>query len=185
MRGRRDPPRPRSHPALLAPPGRRTPQLPRRPLGPLLAHRRPWLARSQGQHPASPLTLAAVGGAADDEDIETHLDDVDPTRWLFTVDGEPLYDNATTWRWRATRAAAKLPHVRLHDLRDFYASDLIAAGCDVITVQRALGHSTATTMLNTYSHLWPTAEDRTRSAASDLMRQALTLAVTPETTSGH
>jgi len=31
--------------------------------------------------------------------------------------------------------------VRLHDLRHFYASGLIAAGCDVVTVQRAMGHS--------------------------------------------
>ncbi|CAN5411687.1 site-specific integrase [soil metagenome] len=94
-------------------------------------------------------------------------------QWLFVVGDEPMYDNAITWRWRATRAAAGLPHVRLHDLRHFYASGLIAQGCDVVTVQRALGHSTATTTLNTYSHLWPTAEDRTRAAASELARAAL------------
>jgi integrase len=57
----------------------------------------------------------------------------------------------------------------LHDLRHFYASGLIAAGCDVVTVQRALGHATPSTTLNTYSHLWPTAEDRTRRAAASLM----------------
>lgn len=34
------------------------------------------------------------------------------------------------------------------------------------------GPSSATTTLNTYSHLWPTAEDRTRAAAADLMREA-------------
>ncbi len=113
------------------------------------------------------------------EHVATHLDDADPTQWLFTVDDEPMYDNAITWRWRATRNAAKLPHVRLHDLRHFYASGLIAAGCDVVTVQRALGHSSATTTLNTYSHLWPTAEDRTRQAASGLLRQALRAAPSP------
>jgi integrase len=107
------------------------------------------------------------------EHVATHLDDADPTRWLFTVNNQPMYDNAITWRWRATRNAAGLAHVRLHDLRHFYASGLIAAGCDVVTVQRALGHATATTTLNTYSHLWPTAEDRTRKAASALMKQAL------------
>jgi integrase len=64
----------------------------------------------------------------------------------------------------------------LHDLRHFYASGLIAAGCDVVTVQRALGHASATITLNTYSHLWPTAEDRTRSAAADLMSQCGLLA---------
>jgi len=107
------------------------------------------------------------------EHVATHLDDGDLDRWLFTVADEPMYENAITWRWRATRTSARLSHVRLHDLRHFYASGLIAAGCDVVTVQRALGHSTATTTLNTYSHLWPTAEDRTRTAASGLMQQAL------------
>ena len=104
------------------------------------------------------------------EHVAAHLDQAEPSQWLFTVDGEPLDDNAITWRWRAIRSAAKLSQVRLHDLRHFYASGLIAAGCDVVTVQRALGHSTATTTLDTYSHLWPTAEDRTRAAAAGLMR---------------
>lgn len=107
------------------------------------------------------------------EHVSAHLPDAASEHWLFTVGDDPMYDNAITWRWRATRSSAKLPHVRLHDLRHFYASGLIAAGCDVVTVQRALGHSSATTTLNTYSHLWPTAEDRTRTAAGDLLQQAL------------
>lgn len=106
--------------------------------------------------------------------IAAFLPDESPDRWLFTVRDRPMYDNSIDWRWRATRTSAGLPNVRLHDLRHFYASGLIAAGCDVVTVQRALGHSSATTTLNTYSHLWPTAEDRTRAAAADLMRAALT-----------
>lgn len=36
----------------------------------------------------------------------------------------------------------------------------------------ALGHASATTRLRTYAHLWPTAEDRTRAAAGDLMHSA-------------
>jgi hypothetical protein len=43
-----------------------------------------------------------------------------------------------------------------------------SGGCDVVTVQRAPGHAGATTTLKTYSHLWPTAEDRTRRAAAEL-----------------
>lgn len=73
--------------------------------------------------------------------------------------------------WRTTRKAAKLPdQYTLHTLRHFYASALIASGCDVVTVQRALGHSSASITLNVYSHLWPTAEDRTRQAAGELMK---------------
>ena len=54
-----------------------------------------------------------------------------------------------------------------------FASGLIAAGCDVVTVQRALGHSSAVQTLTTYSHLWPDASDRTRKAAGDLLDLAL------------
>jgi integrase len=63
--------------------------------------------------------------------------------------------------------------VKLHDLRHFYASGLIASGCDVVTVQRALGHASATTTLNTYGLLSPDAEDRTRAATDGLMAAAL------------
>jgi len=66
-----------------------------------------------------------------------------------------------------------LSGIKLHDLRHFYASGLIAAGCDVVTVQRSLGHSKATTTLNTYAHPWPTAEDRTRKAAESIMSASL------------
>jgi hypothetical protein len=43
----------------------------------------------------------------------------------------------------------------------------------VVTVQRALGHASATTTLNTYGHLWPDAEDRTCAATDGLMAAAL------------
>jgi len=40
-----------------------------------------------------------------------------------------------------------------------------------VTVQRALGHASATVTLNTCAHLWPTAEDRTRAAAASLLAE--------------
>ena len=48
--------------------------------------------------------------------------------------------------------------LQLHELRHYFASGLIAAGCDVVTVQRAMGHASVTTTLSTYAHLWPTVE---------------------------
>ena len=72
-----------------------------------------------------------------------------------------------------TRDEAGLSEFTLHDLRHFYASGLIASGCDVVTVQHALGHSDPTTTLRVYAHLWPKADDRTRNAAADLMNAAL------------
>lgn len=99
----------------------------------------------------------------------------DPDRWLFPgARNEQLPAHAATvgrW-WRKVRQKVGIEY-RLHDLRHFYASGLIAAGCDVVTVQRALGHSSASVTLDTYSHLWPDANDRTRKAAAGLVDQAL------------
>ena len=104
------------------------------------------------------------------EQIGVHGD----AQWLFLGDGGlPPHQNTIGYWWRKTAKDAGLAGYTLHDLRHFYASGLIAAGCDVVTVQRALGHSKATTTLNTYAHLWPTAEDRTRSAAGVMMNEAL------------
>ena len=43
----------------------------------------------------------------------------------------------------------------------------------MVTVQRGLGHSSATITLGVCSPLCPTAVDRTRAAAGDLMTAAL------------
>jgi integrase len=106
--------------------------------------------------------------------LAAHVEDgVRPEGWLFVGahDGPPHQNTVSYW-WRKTLRDAGLKDIKLHDLRHFYASGLIAQGCDVVTVQRALGHATATTTLNTYSHLWPTAEDRTRKAAQAMMAVA-------------
>ncbi|WP_241005186.1 site-specific integrase [Nocardioides sp. zg-1228] len=95
-------------------------------------------------------------------------------RWFFAGEGdEPPHQNTVGYWWRKTLRDAGLSGIKLHDLRHFYASGLIAAGCDVVTVQRSLGHAKATTTLNTYAHLWPTAEDRTRKAAESIMSASL------------
>ena len=99
----------------------------------------------------------------------------DPDRWFFPGArdaGQPAHAATVGRWWRKVREEAGIEH-RLHDLRHFYASGLIAAGCDVVTVQRALGHSSAAITLTTYSHLWPDANDRTRNAAAGLVDEAL------------
>lgn len=102
-----------------------------------------------------------------------HLQATGRTEWLFADDGRhPPHQNTVGHWWRTACKSVGVSY-RLHDLRHFYASGLIAAGCDVVTVQRALGHSKATTTLDRYAHLWPTAEDRTRKAAGELLADSL------------
>ncbi|MCE0765278.1 site-specific integrase [Pseudonocardia kujensis] len=94
--------------------------------------------------------------------------------WLFYGrDGNPPHQTTVTYYWRRARAKASVQELKMHDMRHHFASGSIAAGCDVVMVQRALGHATATTTLNIYADLWPTAEDRTRAAADRLLTGAL------------
>jgi len=58
--------------------------------------------------------------------------------------------------------------VRFHELRHYHASLLIRHGESVKTVQARLGHASAVETLNTYAHLWPDSEDRTRSAIDEV-----------------
>lgn len=97
-------------------------------------------------------------------------------RWLFSLNGYVYNRNSAGNQWRRLRSKVGMEEFTLHDLRHFYASGLISEGCDVVTVQHALGHSSASITLNVYSHLWPKAEDRTRAAAASLMTKTADLA---------
>lgn len=90
-------------------------------------------------------------------------------QWLFPGKHGPLSPSSAYAYWVKFAERARVEGVTLHDLRHFFASGLIAAGCDVVTVQRAMGHSSASMTLDVYSHLWPDAADRTRDAVSGLM----------------
>lgn len=77
--------------------------------------------------------------------------------------------NKTRWSevWVAAVEKAKLPKgTRFHRMRHTYASALIAAGNSVKVVQARLGHKSAQETLDTYGHMFPDDEDRTRDAIS-------------------
>lgn len=79
---------------------------------------------------------------------------------------EPWDPYHWTSAWRRLRDKLKLPpHIRLHDLRHFAATQLLASGVDVRTVAGRLGHANAATTLNIYSHFVPAAD---RAAATKL-----------------
>ena len=109
------------------------------------------------------------------EYVRLHRPGDDPDRYLFPGSrdpSQPAHAATVARSWRLARTAAGLSY-RLHDCRHFFASGLIHEGCDVVTVQRALGHSSPSVTLDTYSHLWPNANDRTRNAASALLEESL------------
>ncbi|GAA5155871.1 MULTISPECIES: tyrosine-type recombinase/integrase [Amycolatopsis] len=71
--------------------------------------------------------------------VAMHRSTGEPDSWLFEGEsGNPPHQNTVGYWWRLTRKAAGCPTLRLHDLRHSFASGVIAEGCDVVTVQRAL-----------------------------------------------
>ncbi|MEJ7773081.1 MAG: tyrosine-type recombinase/integrase [Geodermatophilaceae bacterium] len=92
--------------------------------------------------------------------------------FLFTTTtGQPIRRtafSATVWQ-PAIRRAGLPAGTGFHALRHYYASLLIRHGESVKVVQLRLGHATAAETLDTYSHLWPDSEDRTRLAVDSVL----------------
>ena len=56
------------------------------------------------------------------------------------------------WRRAQQEAGIEAPY-RLHDLRHTYATQLVAAGCNIKTLQYLMGHSTYQLTADTYTHI--------------------------------
>jgi integrase len=89
--------------------------------------------------------------------------------FVFTTDlgSTPWFPDSVSRRFRELAREVGLSGVRLHDLRHYVATRLLAAGVDVRTVAGRLGHRNAATTLNVYSHFVPEAD---RQAADVLAR---------------
>ena len=93
---------------------------------------------------------------------------LDPEGFVFTSDpaaARPWRPELVSRRWERLRAKAGLPHVRLHDLRHFVATELLTTGIDVRTVANRLGHARTSTTMDIY---WAFVPARDRDAADHL-----------------
>ena len=113
-----------------------------------------------------PLPTAAV------EALARHVEQygTGPDGLVFTNEwGQAVNRTSFSVVWRPAADAVGIPKgTGMHALRHYYASLLIRHGESVKVVQSRLGHASAAETLDTYSHLWPDSEDRTR-AAVDLV----------------
>lgn len=71
--------------------------------------------------------------------------------------GRPLDGSALRRRYRRAQAAAGVRPLRFHDLRHTFGSLLAARGVDVVTIQKAMGHSALSTT-SRYLHARPASE---------------------------
>ncbi|MDF7665913.1 tyrosine-type recombinase/integrase [Bifidobacterium sp. ESL0745] len=80
--------------------------------------------------------------------------------------------NNRSWFAKALRDAG-LPMIRAHDLRHTAVSIAVSSGADVKVVQRMVGHSYATTTLDTYSDVFDSDLDDVSGNVDKVMDEAL------------
>ena len=87
--------------------------------------------------------------------------DADAYLWSSSADYlSPLRPGGVTTRFIALRNDLGLTHIRLHHLRHFAATVMLAGGVDVRTVAGRLGHSRPTLTLQTYAHIMDVSDRR-------------------------
>jgi integrase len=95
------------------------------------------------------------------------------TEWMVT-DGKggpcPPWHLSDTLGAKRNKMEELPDEFSFHDLRHYLASLLIASGADIKTVQARLRHATASTTLDTYGHLWPDADESTRTAVANIIK---------------
>jgi integrase len=89
---------------------------------------------------------------------------------FVTAAGHPIRRTSFGDVWRPAVKATGAPiGTGFHELRHYYASLLIRHSESVKVVQARLGHASASETLDTYSHLWPDSDDRTRTAVDSVL----------------
>jgi integrase len=97
-----------------------------------------------------------------------------PDDLVFTAwDGAPKKPNALTNEWlKATTAAGR--RISLHALRHTHVSQLIAAGVDILTISRRLGHANPSVTLGVYGHLYGNTDARAAEAVEAMFKRVQT-----------
>jgi integrase len=79
-------------------------------------------------------------------------------------DGGPIHPDLFSTQFARLAAKIGLPGVRLHDLRHFYASELLRANVHPKVVSEGLGHASTAFTMDVYSHLLPTMQEEASAA---------------------
>ena len=97
-----------------------------------------------------------------------------PDTYLFTDDGgvSAWKPNRVTKAFVRHRRGAGLRHFRLHDLRNFMATEMLQASVPIVVVSRRLDHRRVSTTLDKYAHAVPGADAHASATLSNLIRRA-------------
>jgi integrase len=104
------------------------------------------------------------------ERVDLGLDNVKPDDYVFsTPAGHALHPGLFTDAFDRRVKAAKLPHIRFHDLRHTSATLALAAGVHPKVVQERLGHASISITLDLYSHSVPSLQEEAASKVASLI----------------
>ncbi|MGH6946211.1 MAG: site-specific integrase, partial [Kiloniellales bacterium] len=85
------------------------------------------------------------------------------------LDGQAVSPRAFSKDWSRVASSLDMPEITFHALRHTYASQLIDAGVDVVTISRRLGHASPNVTLAIYAHLFRNDDGK----AADAINAAL------------
>ncbi|MDO8751301.1 MAG: tyrosine-type recombinase/integrase [Dehalococcoidia bacterium] len=86
--------------------------------------------------------------------------------------GQPLDPKWPTRNFQALAKQCGVPPVKLHSLRHFHASVLLAADQSIFEVSRRLGHASISTTADIYGHLLPGQSKKQADAFAAMMERA-------------
>ncbi len=93
------------------------------------------------------------------------------TDLIFTsFEGTAMHPKSLTNSWWALQDKAKVPRIRLHDLRHLHISLLIKQGLDARTVADRVGHTDPSFTLRTYTHAFETQRKRAAISLNNLLQ---------------
>ena len=96
------------------------------------------------------------------------------TDYVFTKDsGAPIDPDNLTREFRNIIGETGIPKGTFHGLRHSYASALLSANVHPAVVQSALGHSSITLTIDTYSHVMPGLEEAAARRIDDVLGDAV------------
>jgi integrase len=96
---------------------------------------------------------------------------LEPGDLVFTLpDGSPYPPDKLSRDWGNVVRDKKLPQIMFHALRHSHASALIAAGVDIVTVSRRLGHGWPAITLTVYAHFFTNTDTTAAPAIEAAMR---------------
>jgi integrase len=86
------------------------------------------------------------------------------------LEGLPLRPSAVSSDFGELAARIGMPELTFHGLRHSHASQLIAAGVDIVTISKRLGHFKPSTTLAIYAHMFNTDDSKAAAAINTALQ---------------